>query len=209
MDNSGARPAKQERSRQTRANLLDALDRLLRARDFADLSVAEVAAAAGISPGAVYRRFEGGLTEMLLALARTKIEARVDTEASISLSIGLRGALYEAALSVWRQLTESAHIFRAAYVHARLRPALVQDRPDLEERSLSGFRMLLETFRSEVKRSDFDRAVGTIALLYNTSFLERALFPDRLPAWAKGETPETYAREIAELAYGYLSTQDA
>ncbi len=208
----GARPARQKRSQQTRDELLEALARLLRKRDFTDIGVAELAAAAGVSPGAIYRRFEGGLTEVLIELARARIDARVrEADASINglSSANLREALRAAARSVWRQATENAHIFRAAYVHARLRTALVKARPDLEERSLAGFRAMLENFRSSVKRSDFDRAVMTVAMLYNTAFLERALFPDRLPAWSKKIDAETYAVEIAELAYSYLSTSDA
>lgn len=211
-DPQGARPAQQDRSRQTRDDLIEALERLLRTRDFADIGVAEVAAAAGVSPAAVYRRFEGGLTEVLFELARNKIDARVreaDAGAGAVSANDLRTSLQEAALSVWEQATESAHVFRAAYLHARLRTALAKAWPDLDERSLSGFRSLLGAFRTEIKRADLNRAVATVATLYNTAFVERALFPDRLPAWSKRIDARTHAHEVAELAYSYLSTPEA
>jgi AcrR family transcriptional regulator len=207
----GARPALQERSRKTRDGLLDALDRLLRTRDFETISVADVAAEAGVSPGAIYRRFAGGLTQVLLELSWARIEARVEEAgagAEILSSSSLREALHKVSLAVWRQVSEGAHVFRAAYVHTRLRPGLGRRR-DLEEQSLAGFRAVLEAFRAEVRRSDFDRAVATITMFYNTVFLERGLFPDRLPTWSEQVDAETYAHEMAELAYGYLTTPDA
>ena len=53
-----SRPAIQARSRQTRARLMAALERLLRKKDFDAIGVAELAEEAGVAVGTVYRRFE-------------------------------------------------------------------------------------------------------------------------------------------------------
>lgn len=212
-DIRGAKPARQQRSRKTRDDLLHALERVLRTKDFYEISVAEVAAEAGVTAGSIYRRFEGGLIEVLFVLTWAIIEGNAqddDISVNILSSSGLREALLQTSRTAWRQLTRNAHVFRAAYVHGHMRPELVgKPRSDLEARALSGFRIILETFRPEIKRADFDHAVVTIAMLYNTAFLERALFPDRLPAWSGEVDTETYARDVAELAYGYLTTSSA
>jgi AcrR family transcriptional regulator len=54
-----ARPAFQRRARATSDAIIDAGLTLLRERDFTDVSVAEVAAKAGVSVGGFYARFEG------------------------------------------------------------------------------------------------------------------------------------------------------
>ena len=47
----------QARSRKTQQDLLDALERLLSRKSFAEITVAEIAAEAGLTTGAIYRRF--------------------------------------------------------------------------------------------------------------------------------------------------------
>jgi len=49
--------AVQERSRKTEQALLNALERLLDSKSMADLTVAEIASEAGLTTGAIYRRF--------------------------------------------------------------------------------------------------------------------------------------------------------
>jgi AcrR family transcriptional regulator len=82
-----SRPAEQQRSRETRDELINALERLLRRRDFQDLSVQDLAAEAGVSPGAIYRRFEGGLIAVLFALWRATLERRA-ASAEARLDVG-------------------------------------------------------------------------------------------------------------------------
>src|SRR5947199_10784359 len=48
---------KQARSQATRERLLDALSDLLQTRSYGEISVADIAAAAGLTTGAVYARF--------------------------------------------------------------------------------------------------------------------------------------------------------
>lgn len=48
----------QERSQKTEQNLLDALEKLLVKKSITDLTVAEIAAEAGVTTGAIYRRFK-------------------------------------------------------------------------------------------------------------------------------------------------------
>ncbi len=48
----------QDRSFRTRQTLLDALDRLLQSHSFEEVTVAQIAAEAGLTTGAIYRRFK-------------------------------------------------------------------------------------------------------------------------------------------------------
>lgn len=48
----------QARSRKTQQNLVDALERLLSSKSIGELTVAEIAAQAGVTTGAIYRRFK-------------------------------------------------------------------------------------------------------------------------------------------------------
>jgi AcrR family transcriptional regulator len=208
----GSKPAVQERSRQTRDRIVDALERLLRKRDFGDLSVADLAEEAEVSPGAIYRRFEGGLLPVLFELYRVTLERRVRAPAAdidVAAAGELRAALRAAARAMSAQLSEHAHVYRAVYLYARLRPDVPSEAPSqVEALALSGVRDLLKAFRTEVKRGDLERATATVAYFFNPSFLERVLFPERTPKWPKLVTKDAFAVEMAELAYGYLTARD-
>lgn len=203
----------QSRSRQTRDRLVDALERLLRTRDFGDLNVADLAAEAEVSPGAIYRRFEGGLLPVLFELYRVTLERRVQApEARIELeSVGdLRAALHAITQAIWAQLREQAHVYRAVYLYARLRPDVPSQAPlQVEALALAGVREVLEAYRKEIKRKDLERAAAAVAFFLNTVFLEQALFPERTPKWPGLRTKNAFAMEMAEFAYGYLTTRDA
>ena len=58
MARAVAQPPAQERSRRTEQNLLDALERSLASNPMVELTVAEIAAEAGLTTGAIYRRFK-------------------------------------------------------------------------------------------------------------------------------------------------------
>lgn len=205
-----SKPAVQKRSRETRDRLVDALERLLRKRDFGDLSVADLAEEAGVSPGAIYRRFEGGLLPVLFELYRATLERRVESPAAIikvEAMDGLHEALRAVARALAAQLKEQAHVYRAVYLYARLRPDVPSQPPrKVEALALGGLRELLEAFRKEIRRDDFEKAAATIAYFFNTIFLERMLFPERTPKWpALATAKDAFADEMAAVAYGYLT----
>lgn len=208
--NQGSKPAFQKRSQKTRDRIVAALDRLLLKREFSEIGVNDLADEAKISPGAIYRRFEGGVLAVLFELWQVELQrvARAP-EAQLELSryADLRSALHHVAEMGWSQLHRRAHVYRAVYIHARLRPELVPSRSDaLEREALGGFRALLSAYDAEVRRSDKERAAAVIAYFFNTVMLERALFPERLPEWAKFPDSRAFASEVAELAYGYLTS---
>lgn len=208
-----SKPAVQQRSRETRDELINALERVLRRRDFEDLCVQDLAEEAGVSPGAIYRRFEGGLLAVLFALWLATLERRAASEAA-QLDLGklrtLRAALRRAAILGWEQLRADAHVYRAAYLHARLKPDFKRmNAAVMEKASVAGFRAIVEAFPREVKRCNRERAAEATAYLFNTAFVERALFPERLPSWARSIGDAAFVEQVAEFAYSYLATSDA
>jgi AcrR family transcriptional regulator len=85
-ERTGALPAKQARSRRTRDQLLAAGYRLVEARDFEAVSIADIARAAGCSVGAFYFRFadkDAFFSAMIahrLTEARTRVSDLLDAE---------------------------------------------------------------------------------------------------------------------------------
>jgi len=83
----------QQRSRATHDALLQAFRRLLRTKPFAEISVAEIAGAAGMSVGGFYARFAAKdallvpLMEEILSEARQTIDAALDAP-GIAASLG-------------------------------------------------------------------------------------------------------------------------
>ena len=63
-------PPRQARSKRTEEALLRALDSLLAIKSFDEMSVAEIAREAGLTTGAVYRRFENKRAMLIAAVGR-------------------------------------------------------------------------------------------------------------------------------------------
>ncbi len=208
----GSKPAVQKRSRKTRDQIIEALDRLLRIKEFDQISVTELAEEAGVSPGSIYRRFEGGLIPVLFELCRDRIERRADepqAQIDASAAVGLRVVLRLAAAAVWGQLSSCPHVYRAAHLQARLRPDLIGDAwKALEDSSLQSFRDIIAAFPDEVRRRDLDRAAAMVAYHFNTVFIERGLFADRSPNWRGLPDSDGFARDVADFAYGFLITAE-
>ena len=83
MSNSFARPAIQARSIKTQKKLMDALEGLLRKKDFDAISVPDLAAEAGVAVGTVYRRFENkeALIPLLFELWKARSALQMETAA--------------------------------------------------------------------------------------------------------------------------------
>jgi AcrR family transcriptional regulator len=76
------RPARQARSQRNVERLLDAAEELIADKGFDDVTVAEIAARAGLSVGAVYSRFRDKRTLLRCLLDRFTDEAHLTTDAT-------------------------------------------------------------------------------------------------------------------------------
>lgn len=206
----GTRPAAQARSRQTRDKLLQALEALLRERDFEAITIADLAKQAGLAVGTVYRRFENkdAFIPAIFDLYRRRQEEFHGEAGGIAVdpAIGLRAILRQLARQAWQFLTDQRHIVAPAHLYSRLRPDLVGEEWDtLLDQSAAGFTTLVAAFPGEVKR-DPAEAGQMLAYYFNTALAERALYRETGVA-ARMTVPDLdFVDAIADFAYGYLVT---
>ncbi|WP_339740144.1 TetR/AcrR family transcriptional regulator [uncultured Maricaulis sp.] len=210
----GVRPAQQSRSRQTRAKLVAALEELLRQRSFEDISIADLAAEAGLSVGTVYRRFDNrdALIPVIFELYAERVAhyaAAPSARLTLEEGAGLRTALRQMVSLAWRFLTAEAHLVRAAHLYARLRPDLVGEEWEaFLEASVAQSEALIEHFSAEVSVPNRRHAAEILTYLFNTSLIERALYPQDGPAFALTMSDAVFTAAMADAIYGYLTAPD-
>ena len=204
----GAKPAHQARSKQTRDKIVAALDRLLKDRPFEQVSVAEIAAEAGVSVGAVYQRFENkdALIPVLFELYRQRLAEEHERRARAPAPEGLRATLKAAMNQAWTMISRHGHLMRAAHLHARLRPDLVgPEWAALIEDSRRSIQAVIATHRAEITHPDPDLAAETLTYFLNTALIEAGLYPDVSPPVAETLKGGVLADELADYAWGYLT----
>lgn len=209
----GAKKTHQGRSRKTRDKLLNALENLLLDNDFADISVNQIAAEAGVSPASVYRRFDKkqGFIPVLFELYLERLnqwvaspEAQLDIE-----GCSLRKAFKRLAQTAWRQMEQQTHILRAIHLHGRSHLALMGATGEqFEAAMLNAMTMIIGLYRNDIKKTDHDKAARMLAYYFNSIFLERGLFKERSAEWAKEISDTDFTDEVADFAYGYLQVKD-
>lgn len=206
----GVKPAAQKRSQETRDKLVAALETLLRSKAFDEISVAEIAAEAGLAVGTVYRRFENKdafipvIFEIYMA-RQNAFNTNPETQVRIDPTEGLRACLRSIARQGWAFMTEQAHIIRTAHLYARLRPDLVGEEWDaLLEASVEGFVTALTAFPDEVKRPQGRQTAEVLSYLFNTIFIEKGLHPQDGPAAVVSLEGDAFAEEMADIIYAYL-----
>jgi len=208
----GARKTHQKRSQQTRDKLLNALENLLREKDFADISVAEIATCAGVSAASIYRRFDKkeGFIPVLFDLYLKRLE-EWGTSAEAQLQIqgrGLRETLRHIVQTGWRQMEQQAHIMRAVHLHGRGHLDLMGEKiTTFEDAMLMGMHAVVSIFATEIKRADADKTARMLAYYFNNILIEKGLFGDKGAVFGIKFDDDTFTKEIADFAYGYLTTE--
>lgn len=207
----GAKPALQPRSRATRDKLVAALERLLRARAFEQISVAEIAREAGVSVGAVYTRFENkdAFIPVLFELYKARLtehEADQRAAAEADSDHSLRGVLRRTLKVGAGFMAREAHLMRAVHLYARIRPELIGEGwAEITEAARTSLGMLYDQFAAEITHPDRERAVEALTYFLNTALIEAGLYPDLGPPAPRDMTLEALAEELADFAWGYLT----
>ena len=209
----GVRKAHQNRSRATRDKLLNAIEKLLREKDFADIGVAEIAKEAGVSPASIYRRFDkkDGFIAVLFDLYLERLNDWVSSsDAQLDLhGCTLRQALHKVAAGAWKLLQQQTHLLKAIYLHGRKHLDLMGEKGDVfEEGMLMAMQGIIALYTDDVKRSDHDKAARMLAYYFNNIFIERGLFKKQTSTWADPLSDDEFIDEVAEFAYGYLIAED-
>jgi len=186
----------------------------LREKAFADVSIAELAEAAGLSVGAVYRRFENkdAFIPVIFELYRERLEAFMAGEGRVAVEPedGLRAAIHAACRVAWSFLDQHGYLVRAAHIYSRLRPDLIGDDWEamLDQARQSADR-LLDIFGDEVKRQDRAEAAQMFTYLMNTLPIERGIYREEGAAVVLTIPDEQFVAAIADTLYGYLVTPDS
>ena len=210
----GAKPVTQARSRATRDKLVAALERLLKQRDFASISMADLAAEAGLAVGTVYRRFDNkdAFIPVIFELYLKRLSERMSSpegQTEIEPEKGLRAALRAITANGWAFAQSDGHLIRAAHVYAHLRPDLVgAEWDDLLESSVAGFRQLLDMFPDEVARTDHEAAARMLTYLFNTVLTEKALYKQDGVGVVFKQSDAAFTAAAADTMYGFLITDD-
>jgi AcrR family transcriptional regulator len=211
----GAKPAVQERSRKTRAALLEAMEVLLRHKPFGEITVAELAAKAGVSPASIYQRFSNrdALAAILVELYMERTEHWASSPAgrlSLEGVDGLYEALRRVAAQSWDMVEALGHVIRPAYLQSRLQPGLLGDRwSEREAKSREGFRALLGMFPADLHGVDPEEAGEALACHFNMMLVARLLHWPAAGASRLPQTGEEYGTMLADFACGYLVQRSA
>ena len=204
----GAKPANQNRSIEKKERILKALDHLLKKKSFEQISIAEVAARAKVSPATIYQRFNNrdALLAILIELYFRRVqewaEANQDNS-EILTADNVRQALITLGRNSWRQAEALEYLLKPAYLYSRLRPDLLGPTwQQLEQRAFSGFKQFLSKFENEFSGQDIDRCANGVAYFYNLMLVGRLLHRDSGSVVLKSEND--FANSLADFALGYL-----
>lgn len=208
----GAKPTHQSRSRKTRDKLLNALEHLLKEKDFGNISVAEIAAKAGVSSASIYRRFDKkeGFIPVLFDLYIERLnEWAASPEAQLDIEgLSLREALQALTSTAWRQIVEHAHMMRAIHLHGRNNKiGMFEKLAAFEESTLTGIKALIGHYSAEIKRPASDTTAQMLAYYLNNIMLERGLFGQKGACFGLTLQDTEFTNEIADFAYGYLTLE--
>ena len=205
---------KQPRALRTRRKLIEALERLLRSREFEMISVQDIAAEAGVAVGSVYSHFKDktAFLEAMLVFWREQVEAQLDlaeeqdSGAALAAIGSLRTALFEAVKSVHAQTRQSGHILRAVHTYARLHPEVGdEDWQSLVVRSFEPIGSLFTAYQDEITLPDAKLGTSMLGFFFNTIFIRSALMPQDTLLEAAALDDETLIREATDMIYAYLT----
>ena len=208
------KPPKKSRAIKTRENLMAALERLLREREFETISVQDIAKEAGVAVGSVYSHFKDktAFLAALLEMWRSNVETQLELSEAQDLTALFQayGSLSEALVDVTRQahqqVVENGHVLRAVHTYTRLHPDEGGDDWNaLVARSFAPFSALFDVFADEIATKDRTQATAMLGYIFNTIFVRKALIPqDTLLESLKLED-DVLIEQVAAMIHAYLT----
>jgi AcrR family transcriptional regulator len=181
---------------------------LLRERDFADVTVAEIAQTAGVSVGGFYARFEG--KEALLHMLSGEVMADCATTLERALSPGrMAGASIDVVIRAYvrvmiRKFREHRNALVQVIRHARagdpLHGLAVRD---FNDRVHGRLRALLQERRAEIAHPDPDLAMN-LGLFLVSAGAREAVLADALRAYPVKANDDLLIDEFTRAYVAYL-----
>lgn len=202
-----AKPTRQQRSLDKRNRILVAMDSLLRAKPFPEISVADVASKANVAPATIYQRFDNvdATASILLELYYIKVQQWATGGPTLGVAdLPIFDALKTIAANAYDQVAQLGYVMRPAYLYSRQRPGRVGPVwAQLEERALEGFVAFLAQRSKEIRIQDRTAAGALLAYLFNFMLLGPLLHSED-PHLKMTEDREEFAHSLATIAYRYL-----
>lgn len=191
-----------------------ALETLLKDKGFDQITVTEIATEAGVSTGLLYAHFTNkrDFLAALLDAYKTRILTRLedmeaqDLHEDYKAAGSLREALQLIADYAYSQLLEDAHLLDAVSQYLREQPDVDHlEWQDLRHRAAATITPVIDIYAEQVSRADKALTAKMLVYFFNSIFSE-ALRTHQLGSTAqKHIKPEVFTREIADMAYGYLT----
>ena len=210
MKDSGPRPPQQARSRRTLERLLGATISVIEEKGLAGVTIPEVAAAAGVSTGSVYRRFMDKDALLRSAFLQILEDSRAANQASLPpdrfQGLDLDQAVRAISRSLVVQYRGRAGLLKALdqFLEIQSDQSFRERAVDLIEANLRRVIEALQPFRDEIAAENPERAVA-FALLSAATVIEvnklqgPLLWQRMLPL-----DDDALAAEIAKAMAAYL-----
>ncbi len=208
--------ASQPRAKRTRERLLEALETLLKAREFDQIAVADIAGEAGVSVGSVYAHFKDkdAFLETLLQRHLAKLQRRLDGEEEVpgagheEIFPDLRTALAAAVKSAMAQADADAHIARALAAFQR-KAAETEHALLIAEAAHRRLETFLSGYSKEITAMPVAEAAALVNWFLNSVFYRRAVstrpfLPARLTP-----SDDQLAASLARMLYCALADEAA
>lgn len=209
----GPRPPQQARSRQTLERLLAAAVAVIEEKGLAGVTVPEVAAAAGVATGSIYRRFADKDALVRAAFLQVLEQSQEANRASLPID-RFQGRSLEKALEALGRALVTQYRGRTGLLKALDQFLEVQADAAFRERAVdlieANFRRVIDAllpFRDRIAAADPERAI-TFALLGAASLIEVHKLHNPL-MWSRmlPLDDDALAAETAKVMAAYLTKQ--
>lgn len=193
---------KQARSRESQRKILDATLSLLDERHFESMTIADIAAVAGMAVGNFYKRFKN--KEALLPHLYAEYNLRFEDFAGSMHTIDTEDAWHEIVKRTVAFFVANKGLIRALHLHSRLNPALV---PQGNTKARGGLYQALEPLITKPgldARARKCRARMAAVVMVST-ITEAVLYPEMTPVAASGLSRNQLANEVTELLKSYCT----
>jgi len=205
-------PAKQARSRETLKRLLTAAAKILDAEGLKGATIPRIAARAGLTPGAVYRRFQDKdalmrtLSLEVLRSSADHSERTLVPEAAAGQSLAdLAWRIVHTTFESYRKhagLLSALHDFAKSHPNASFRKSM----DEIEIRNLRCLARFVLTRREEIRHPDPEAAVHFALMLVGFTMREVLLLDAASRRWAPllPKDDDVLVRELVRTFLTYL-----
>jgi len=201
------RPARQTRSRQTLERLLDSAEALIADKGFDDVTVADIAARAGVSVGAVYARFRGKRGVLHCLQDRFVEEAHLTTDVAFDpdrwAGAGVDEIVGELVAFLVQIHRERRGVLRELTAGTRSEPPMLERKERLVAHVSERLSALLLPRAAEIAHEDPARAVA-LGLRLVVGMLEQAILFGERGVVGIPVSDEKLAAELTRAFLGYL-----